>query len=579
MLVDGANGIIAGHGRVLAARKLGLAHGAGDRARASDARRRSGPTSSPTTSWPSRPAGTGSCWRWRSATWRTLGFDLGALGFDAGELDALLRRRRGRSARGRDARAARRAGLAAGRSLAASGAHRLLCGDATDAADGGAAARRRAAAPDGHRSALRRELRPGLAQPGRGLRDHAHRQGAERRPGRLARGLGAVPRRRRLCLARRAARHHGGREPRSPAASPSARRSSGPRSGWCSAAATTTGSTSPAGTRCGTRARATGPAIASRRRSGRSPAATRTPTTVHGTQKPVECMRRPILNNSSPGQAVYEPFSRIGHHDHRRRDDRPRLPRHRARPGLCRCRRAALAGLHRARRRRWTATAAASPRSPRSQGRLTWRGMPTRTEPDSGSGACTVLGQGRTAGSAANGCRAYGTSSEQSPRCAVASPRPPRSSAPTATRQAGYNHAEPVPPTACRTARRIWRSGAGEWHRLAGTLYDMGVLTMVDRAALAAYCQAYGRWVEAEEKLSDTPALLKTPSGYVQQIALALDRQQAAGADGPLHGRARDDAGLALPDCRPPTEAARPSHDRRMIIGVPRPTPIKTDDP
>jgi DNA modification methylase len=31
-------------------------------------------------------------------------------------------------------------------------------------------------------------------------------------------------------------------------------------------------------------------------------------TTEHGTQKPVECMRRPILNNSSPGQAVYDPF-------------------------------------------------------------------------------------------------------------------------------------------------------------------------------------------------------------------------------------------------------------------------------
>jgi DNA modification methylase len=30
--------------------------------------------------------------------------------------------------------------------------------------------------------------------------------------------------------------------------------------------------------------------------------------TVHGTQKPVECMRRAMLNNSSPGQAVYEPF-------------------------------------------------------------------------------------------------------------------------------------------------------------------------------------------------------------------------------------------------------------------------------
>ena len=34
--------------------------------------------------------------------------------------------------------------------------------------------------------------------------------------------------------------------------------------------------------------------------------------TVHGTQKPVECMRRPIENNSSPGQAVYEPFSGSG---------------------------------------------------------------------------------------------------------------------------------------------------------------------------------------------------------------------------------------------------------------------------
>src|SRR4029077_18887256 len=32
----------------------------------------------------------------------------------------------------------------------------------------------------------------------------------------------------------------------------------------------------------------------------------------HGTQKPVECMRRPIENNSSPGQAVYEPFCGSG---------------------------------------------------------------------------------------------------------------------------------------------------------------------------------------------------------------------------------------------------------------------------
>lgn len=34
--------------------------------------------------------------------------------------------------------------------------------------------------------------------------------------------------------------------------------------------------------------------------------------TGHGTQKPVECMKRPIENNSAPGDLVYEPFSGSG---------------------------------------------------------------------------------------------------------------------------------------------------------------------------------------------------------------------------------------------------------------------------
>ena len=60
------------------------------------------------------------------------------------------------------------------------------------------------------------------------------------------------------------------------------------------------------------------------------------------------------------------------------------------------------------------------------------------------------------------------------------------------------------------TARR-------EWRRLATPLHEAGILTLADRAVLAAYCQAYARWVEAEEHLAKTPALLKTASGYVQQ--------------------------------------------------------------
>ena len=34
--------------------------------------------------------------------------------------------------------------------------------------------------------------------------------------------------------------------------------------------------------------------------------------TTHGTQKPVECMRRPMLNNSAPNKIIYEPFSGSG---------------------------------------------------------------------------------------------------------------------------------------------------------------------------------------------------------------------------------------------------------------------------
>lgn len=66
------------------------------------------------------------------------------------------------------------------------------------------------------------------------------------------------------------------------------------------------------------------------------------------------------------------------------------------------------------------------------------------------------------------------------------------------------------PPHLSAVARR-------EWRRLAAPLHAAGILTLADRSALAAYCQAYARWAEAEEKLAETPVLLKTPSGYVQQ--------------------------------------------------------------
>ena len=56
-----------------------------------------------------------------------------------------------------------------------------------------------------------------------------------------------------------------------------------------------------------------------------------------------------------------------------------------------------------------------------------------------------------------------------------------------------------------------------EWQRVGELLLTLGLVSELDRAALAAYCQAWGRWVEAETRLREAPLLYKTPSGHVQQ--------------------------------------------------------------
>ncbi len=80
------------------------------------------------------------------------------------------------------------------------------------------------------------------------------------------------------------------------------------------------------------------------------------------------------------------------------------------------------------------------------------------------------------------------------------------------------NTREPKPAVAMPTCpAHLNPSAKAEWKRLAHELHRLGILSNLDRAALAAYCQAYGRWVEAEKKLKETPAILKMPSGYLQQ--------------------------------------------------------------
>ena len=56
----------------------------------------------------------------------------------------------------------------------------------------------------------------------------------------------------------------------------------------------------------------------------------------------------------------------------------------------------------------------------------------------------------------------------------------------------------------------------------------IGILTEVDMAAFAGYCQAYARWKEAEEFITQHGTIVKTPSGYNEAIQQKSIAQQNA---------------------------------------------------
>ena len=80
------------------------------------------------------------------------------------------------------------------------------------------------------------------------------------------------------------------------------------------------------------------------------------------------------------------------------------------------------------------------------------------------------------------------------------------------------NDHEPIPPKGeLKCPSWLLPEAKKEWKRLASSLEAMGVLTMADLTAFAGYCQAYARWREAEEFITQHGSIFRTPSGYVQQ--------------------------------------------------------------
>lgn len=91
------------------------------------------------------------------------------------------------------------------------------------------------------------------------------------------------------------------------------------------------------------------------------------------------------------------------------------------------------------------------------------------------------------------------------------------------------NHDEPQPaPEIPQSPAELGPVAKREWDRLVVELSQLGLMTNLDRAALAAYCGAYALWAEATENIQKYGTMVKSPSGYpIQSPYVAIANRQA----------------------------------------------------
>ena len=74
------------------------------------------------------------------------------------------------------------------------------------------------------------------------------------------------------------------------------------------------------------------------------------------------------------------------------------------------------------------------------------------------------------------------------------------------------NSREPTPPSGIpRCPKYLDKEARREWIRTSKVLHQMGLLSLADRTALAAYCVAYSRWLDSETQVKKFGAIVKSP--------------------------------------------------------------------
>lgn len=85
------------------------------------------------------------------------------------------------------------------------------------------------------------------------------------------------------------------------------------------------------------------------------------------------------------------------------------------------------------------------------------------------------------------------------------------------------NKREPKPlPITPTCPSHLARAARTEWERIVPELERMGLMTIVDRAGLAAYCQAWARWREAELALKAEGTVIEFRAMLIKNPWLAI---------------------------------------------------------
>jgi len=134
------------------------------------------------------------------------------------------------------------------------------------------------------------------------------------------------------------------------------------------------------------------------------------------------------------------------------------------------------------------------------------------------------------------------------------------------------NHAEPKPRVVLpRPPEHLSDDEKEKWKMTVKELYPLGLITTIDKDALAMYCVIFVRWLKAEKMVREKGEIIKTAAGniiqnpYLSIANRALDQLNKLGAEFGMTPSSRSRVKTDLVD--PDQELERMLFGSRVRVG------------